>query len=1255
MKLSRCHLMLCILPLFVLFISSASSASESDSLVDQGWKQWNENKRDLVERSFSSAIQKDANNARAYIGLTLLYTLQEQNEKAWIVYKQLIDKLENPYPYIYAPWISGMFRHNPDMEKVGIIDLLHKLTNDPKAPPSLHSMAYEVLGAYYEKKNKLSKSKECYDGMHAITDWTILGAFDNTSACEYDAAFPPESEYNPNAVYTGKLGSPASWFKVDVMRRDRWIDFARYFSYDNAIFYANNFVYSPAKQTVHIRIGTSGSLKAFLNDELILSAQDENNNDLDTYIAATELQQGWNRVLIKCGYSEIESCNFMVRITDSNGNMIPGFRVSIEQQAYTSKPNAHVETIDNFAERYFIEQINQHPSHYENYFLLADCYLRNDKAAEAEDVLRKGLKLLPQCSMFYYSLIETYARGKKEKESGDLFEKIETLDEKIPAILAYRYSQFVANEQYDEAEQKVRELDTILPKSELVYSLYIGLYSKKNQIDKVISFGKEAYVHFPWNWNFANLNAQIALEATKDFQPAVNIVKEYLDRDYSSTPMLTLANFYFRWGKLDRYEATYNDLLELDPAAPGYYRAMGETYFQAQQYTKAANLFKKEIEICPNSANAWDQLGNCYRIMNKPDDAKYAFRQALSFSPAKYGSRESLRELEGKSPIFSSFPSTDISKLKKTIVPATEYPEDEAVYLLDDTKRVVYPEGTSEYTHEIAVKTFNSRGVDDFKEFHIGYNSFTETLTIEKAVVIKALDHSEIKADINQNQIVFKSFEVGDMIYIKWHVKNYYSGNLSKHFWDEIYFNGFIPKQLVRYSLLVPQGLSFTYTLQQAENKPSIDTLQEGLRYMWTMENLPSIKQEEDMPVLDDIGTILRISSIPDWNYIVQWYTNIARDKTRSSFEIKEQVSELFHGKSNMTEKEKIRIIYNFITDKIRYSSVSFRQSSYIPQRARDVLVHKIGDCKDVATLCIAMLKEIGIPAYYVLVNTRNEGNNRFALPSVSFNHCIVGVETRTEMKYLDLTAYNYSMESAPYMDQEAFALLIKPGVNEPFYLSDSLFSSRNITRTSLMSVNADNSVFIDRSSTRTGSLAGYYRNRFRNKGKKDIEKEIDGILADDYNSAQLKNYEFKNLDEPEPTLTYKFSYLVRNCITETGGLKILKMIWSDKLGTNKALSYEQRVFPYEYYPGTDTLREEMTITLPAGFHPVDLAPSASITSPFGKYSLIYSFSKGVIHGKREFIDLRKVVTPAEYKDFKEFYNKVCKEDENNIAFKKGK
>ena len=203
--------------------------------------------------------------------------------------------------------------------------------------------------------------------------------------------------------------------------------------------------------------------------------------------------------------------------------------------------------------------------------------------------------------------------------------------------------------------------------------------------------------------------------------------------------------------------------------------------------------------------------------------------------------------------------------------------------------------------------------------------------------------------------------------------------------------------------------------------------------------------------------------------------------------------------------------------------------------------------------------------------------------------------------------------------------------------------------------MNADNSFLVDRASTRTGTLAGNSRNRYRNKGKQETEKEITIILTNEFNTAQLKDYEFKGLDTLDGTFYYRFSFILPARASEIGGLKIFKLCWTDKFGSNEALSYEKRLFSYDYYPGTDTVKEETTITIPDGYRPVDLVPITKLTSPFGDYLLTLNYSKGVIYGKRQFIDKKKVILPTEYKDFKAFYEKILKEDDKEIALKKGK
>ncbi len=356
-----------------------AGADESDSLVAAAWKAWEKNDQQQVEQMFLAAVQAGPKNTRAHLGLSFLYAYQEKHEAAWLAFKNILQTEANFYPYLYSAWLTPKLRRSLNNPKTGAVELLENLAKQADAAGILQAMANDVLGEHYQAKGELNKSRQFYQNVNALKDWMVIGPFENVSAAGFENVYPPEVEYDAAKTYPGKNGIPAKWFKIAATRNDGWIDHRRYFSYLQAVYYGNNFVYSPKKQPVQIRLGTSGSLKAFLNDELLIEYFDENNNDLDTYIVATELQEGWNRLLIKCGFSEINQCNFLVRLTGERGEAIPGLKITTEAQKYASRPGAPAKMVENFAEAFFQHKIKENPQHLENYLLLADCYLRNDK------------------------------------------------------------------------------------------------------------------------------------------------------------------------------------------------------------------------------------------------------------------------------------------------------------------------------------------------------------------------------------------------------------------------------------------------------------------------------------------------------------------------------------------------------------------------------------------------------------------------------------------------------------------------------------------------------------------------------------------------------------------------------------------------------------------------------------------------------------------------------------------------------------
>ncbi len=1239
--------------LVILFTATGAFANteRSNSLVADAWRAWAENNHQQVEAKFLSAIKEDRNNTKAYLGLSYLYALQRRDKESWDAFKNILQTEANFYPYLYSAWTTSKMRLNYDNQSSGIISLLEKLSEKADSGGVLKAMANEQLGEYYQLKGDIAKSNLYYQKLNAIKDWMLIGPFENVSASGFDKAYLPEQEYDFSKTYEAKNGIPAKWFKIEAVRNSYWINFLSFFAQNESVFYANNFVYSPKKQTAQIRIGTSGSLKAFLNDEQIFEYFDENDNDLDTYIVETELQEGWNRVLIKCGYSEITMCNFLARITDASGEPIGGLQLLTEAKPYKRRPGAQIKIVDNFAEAFFKAKVKENSADLENYILLADCYLRNDKATEAELALREAIRLSPTCALLYKQILEAYNRGQKHDESVTTIEKIYSIDKNIPDALEYKISEQLNNEEYDKAEESIRSLEKLMPGSETVYEFYLGLYGRKEQFDKVVEINKKAFNQYPANWTFVYIEASIATETTHKFDRAISLIENFLTRKYTETALKTLAYFYLQSSDVKKWQSAYDKMLQIDPSNSDAYYQISNVYFTQQDYASAEKSIRKAIALCPNSAVYWARLGEIHRIKNEIPFSKQAYREALKYDPTYYEARGVLRELEGKKSIFSLFETANIESLIKNSPDAKAYPNAGGVVLLQDVKRVVHDRGASETSIELLVKVFNKRGIDSFKEYSISYNSHTEVLLVEKAVVIKK-NGSEVKSDVAENQVVFKTLEEDDIIYLKWNIKNYYTGRLSNHFWDAHYFNSFYPVKSSRYSLFVPKDFKFGSNTQNTPNEPSKKQTEDGIIYQWALTDQPAIEYEPSMPNMGDVAKSLYISSIGDWEAIVNWYSDVARTKTRSSYEIKEQVETLFKGKENLTEEQRIETVYNFITENIRYSSVSFRQSELIPQKARNVLVNKIGDCKDVLTLCIAMLSEIGIKAYYVLLNTKDAGQNRNVLPSIPFNHCIVAVETKTGLKYLDLTAYNYPVNSVPEGDIDAFSLLIKPGVKTTGYIPGDRFAPRNVSHQITVEISKDNSISVQNKMNVTGTLSATIRAAFRHKGQEDRDKAVVGMLSRDFPGAKLIKFEIDNLDDLRPELNCTCTFEAPNYITEAGQFKILRIPWSERFSVGATLSSDKRAFPYNYWPWTDKVVEEIEIRVPDGYEPVDFVKETKLTSSIADYSIGFTFSNGVIKGKRQLINKKWVVAPNEYAEFKGFYESVVKEDNRQILLK---
>jgi predicted Zn-dependent protease len=744
--------------LLVIFFIIVNIKIYPQDAVQQAYNYLGKGDLENAEKLFLKAA--GSSDIRANLGLSFLYNIEAKYDKEWQYYSEAIKQSDNPETYLLAELDGLAVARNIQNDKSGILELLKKEA-DNKNDGYIAAIADEYLGQYYQSHNQLKNSKDYFDQIGAVNNWSVIGPFENISASGYYEKYPPEKAFNLDSIYTGKNNMPIHWFNIDKTRDDYWLDFTLYFPSNNSIYYGNTFVYSPVDQKAQIRIGTSGSFRAFLNDKLISECYEERNNDLDTYVTETTLKKGWNRILIKVGYSDISRCNFLLRITDDKGFARNNLKYSTAKTNYNAAGTDSISEVNSSYEKYFENLIKQHPGYPENYVLLSRLLMRNDKLSDAESTILDGLKVLPDNFLLLYGLLSVYNKGGRITERNTVCKKLDDIRSNLPDVLGIKIMDALANKNQDRYKELLEKIIAVLPESPELYEYKIGYYSLKNLPSQVVQTINDAYKKYPDEWAVVNLKKNLDYSVNRDYAAAAETIEKYSENNFNLAALDELANIYLASSKIDKWESTYQRIIEHLPAYPGFYYQMAKTYYSLQKYDKALESINEALHICPFATNYYQMQGDIYAAQNRSDEAKIAYQKAIMYSSTNYDAREKLKNITGDNPIDKELKPFDIKALIANASSPNEYPGNEAVVLLDDVKRTVYDGGASEYDEELLIKILNKDGIERFTNYGLSYNPNVQELILDKAVVMKQ-NGSEIEADKKDGDLVFKSLEVNE-------------------------------------------------------------------------------------------------------------------------------------------------------------------------------------------------------------------------------------------------------------------------------------------------------------------------------------------------------------------------------------------------------------------------------------------------------------------------------------------------------------
>jgi len=102
---------------------------------------------------------------------------------------------------------------------------------------------------------------------------------------------------------------------------------------------------------------------------------------------------------------------------------------------------------------------------------------------------------------------------------------------------------------------------------------------------------------------------------------------------------------------------------------------------------------------------------------------------------------------------------------------------------------------------------------------------------------------------------------------------------------------------------------------------------------------------------------------------LYNWYNFLYKKADNKSADLKPLVNQLIQGKPN--DEEKIKAIYYWVQDNIRYIAFEEGYAGFIPQSVQAVYKNKYSDCKGMANLVTEMLKLAGYDAHFAWIGTR--------------------------------------------------------------------------------------------------------------------------------------------------------------------------------------------------------------------------------------------------------------------------------------------
>ncbi len=381
---------------------------------------------------------------------------------------------------------------------------------------------------------------------------------------------------------------------------------------------------------------------------------------------------------------------------------------------------------------------------------------------------------------------------------------------------------------------------------------------------------------------------------------------------------------------------------------------------------------------------------------------------------------------------------------------------------------------------------------------------------------------------------------------------------------------------------------------------------------------------------------------------LYQWYASLVKQNKSNIEVLKPVVNELIKGETS--DLDKIKSIYYWIQDNIRYIAFEDGLAGFMPEKADVVYKNKFGDCKGMANLAKEMLKIAGLDARLCWLGTRRIAYDYNTVSLATDNHMICAVIIGDKKLFIDPTEEYANINEIAERIQGR-AVLIENG--DSYFLENIpvLENKENHEQTSFTLS------FID-----DGKLAGIGQINYVGEAKTSFLRKYNSLRSDRTDDAlnyylsrgdknlKVSNIQPSDLNDRDAKLKIDFKLELNNFSSKFGNdiylsFDVYKEFGAFLLDSDRVSAY---ALPYKVL-----LKNETVINVPAGYKVSYLPKNMNIINEEFVFDLQFEKKNNkIIYHKRIEI-LKAMISPSKIPEWNKAISKLADIYSDQIVFSK--